>query len=153
MLSRMDPPRLSRLYLLSSSLSRGRRNSGYCAPKLDDPQASSNPHPNSEDYFKDVDDSPPQDPSLYKVDAASEAAQRPHEPPSGPWSRAGMRTEEYQTVSKEEPYDIPAPGAHGLKLRYGGRKRYYEEKEPETSKSDEGPDGSQRWGRMSEGRK
>jgi hypothetical protein len=47
-------------------------------------------------YSKDVDVTPPTDPTTHRVDAASEAVQRPHEPPSGEFSRAGTRTKDYE---------------------------------------------------------
>lgn len=104
----------------------------------------------AENYFVDRDDTPPPRDSIYKVDATSDAAESAYEPPSGPWSRAGAGTEEYRTVSKDEPYDVPNdPDA---KLRYGGKKTYAEEKGPETSKAEQGPEGTERWGRKPEGR-
>lgn len=104
----------------------------------------------AENYFVDRDETPPPDNSVYKVDAASDAAESAYEPPSGPWSRAGAGTAEYRTVSKDEPYEVPNdPHA---KLRYGGKERYAEDKGSETSKPEEGPEGSERWGRKPEGR-
>ncbi|KAH0840346.1 hypothetical protein J3R83DRAFT_1365 [Lanmaoa asiatica] len=103
-----------------------------------------------ENYFVDGDDTSPPNTSIYKVDAASDATQSAYEPPSGPWSRAGARTEEYRTVSKDEPYDVP--NAPDVKLRYGGMKRYTKDKDPETSENGEGPEGTGRWGRKPEGR-
>jgi hypothetical protein len=47
-------------------------------------------------YSKDVDVTPPPDPTTHRVDAASEAVQRPHEPPSGEYSRAGTKTKEFE---------------------------------------------------------
>ncbi|KAG8219081.1 hypothetical protein J3R82DRAFT_4841 [Butyriboletus roseoflavus] len=104
-----------------------------------------------ENYFVDDDDTPPPNDPIYKVDATSDAAQSAYESPSGPWSRAGAETEEYQTVSKDEPYDVP--GDPDVKPRYGGMKRYAEGK-PETSQAGEGPgpEGTERWGRKPEGR-
>lgn len=99
----------------------------------------------AENYFVDSDDSPPPNASIYKVDANSDAAESAYEPPSGPWSRAGAETKEYRTVSKDEPYDVP--NDTDAKLRYGGQKRYMEDKGPEMSKVGEGPEGTERWGR------
>lgn len=100
-----------------------------------------------ENYFVDGDDTPPPNNPIYKVDATSDAAQSAYEPPSG----AG--TEEYRTVSKDEPYDVPdVPNGPDVKLRYGGMKRYTEDKGPETSKAGEGPEGTERFGRKPEGR-
>jgi hypothetical protein len=104
----------------------------------------------AENYFVDGDDTPPPNTSIYKVDATSDAVQSAYEPPSGPWSRAGAGTEEYQTVSKDEPYDVP--NNPDVNLRYGGKKRYTEDKDPETSKAGEGSEGTERWGRKPEGR-
>lgn len=103
----------------------------------------------AENYFVDGDDTPPPNNPIYKVDATSDAAQSAYEPPSGPWSRAGAGSEEYRTVSKDEPYDVPSDP--DVKLRYGGKKTYMEDKGPETSKVGEGPEGKERWGRKPEG--
>lgn len=65
-------------------------------------------------YFKDVDENPPPDSTVHRVDAASDAVQRPYEPPSGKWSQAGTQTSEYQTINKG--YETP----EGKQLRYGG---------------------------------
>jgi len=96
----------------------------------------------------DRDETPPPDDSVYKVDAASDAAQSAYEPPSGPWNRAGAGTAEYRTISKDEPYDVPSDP--NVKLRYGGKRR--EDRGSETSKPGEGPEGSERGGRKPEGR-
>jgi len=105
---------------------------------------------NAESYFKDVDEMPPQDPTIHRVDAASEAVQRPYEPPSGQWSQAGVNTSEYEHVSKDEPYDAPNGLAKGKKLRYGGTERFEQDKGPETSRPGEGPEGDARGGRKPE---
>jgi len=76
----------------------------------------------AESYFKEVDSSPPSDASTYQVDSSSDKVQRPHTPPSGKFSQAGVGSEEYRTVDKQEPYDPPSDGEAGKKLRYGGRK-------------------------------
>ncbi|KAI9569249.1 hypothetical protein HD554DRAFT_1989001, partial [Boletus coccyginus] len=85
----------------------------------------------------------------YKVDATSDAVQSAYGPPSGPWS-AG--TEEYRTVSKDEPYDVL--NRTDVKPRYGGRNSYMEHEGLETSKAGEGPEctRAERWGRKPEGR-
>lgn len=62
------------------------------------------PH-SADHYFKDVDTSPPSDSTMHRVDAGVEGAQRPHDPPSGPWSRAGTQTDEYTNVDKG--YSLP----------------------------------------------
>ncbi|KAF8272154.1 hypothetical protein EI94DRAFT_1719125 [Lactarius quietus] len=63
----------------------------------------------AESYFKEVDDS-------------SDKVQRPHKPPSGKFSQAGVGSEEYRTVDKQVPYDPPSNGEASKKLRYGGKK-------------------------------
>ncbi|KAF9226965.1 hypothetical protein BS17DRAFT_776403 [Gyrodon lividus] len=148
-ITRNGPRRFPPLRRLSSS--RGIHTS-TALYKPRDPQTSEPTSHSAESYFKDVDETPPQDPSLYKVDAASEAAQRPYEPPSGQWSQAGMRTEEYRSVSKDDPYDIP--NTPETKLRYGGTKKYGEgeDKGLEASERGEGPEGTERFGRKPEGK-
>lgn len=94
-------------------------------------------------YFKDVDENPPPDSSIHRVDASSEAAQRPHEPPSGKWSQAGTQTSEYENVSREEPYDA-AGKEKGEKLSYGG----VEDSAGRTGGSNEGPNGKDAGGRQ-----
>ncbi|KAG1807307.1 uncharacterized protein BJ212DRAFT_1387599 [Suillus subaureus] len=96
--------------------------------------SSGTPKPHSaESYFKDADETAPQDPTIHCVDAASEAVQRPYQPPSGQWSQAGVRTSEYEYVSKDEPHDVPNEQANENKLRYDGTEKLY----PETSHSGE----------------
>ncbi|KAG5635299.1 hypothetical protein H0H81_011781 [Sphagnurus paluster] len=55
-------------------------------------------------YNKDVDPTPPIDSSIYRVDPSSENVQKPHEAPSGQWSRAGVRTSDY--LSKMESRNV-----------------------------------------------
>ncbi|KAG2339353.1 hypothetical protein BDR05DRAFT_968091 [Suillus weaverae] len=99
--------------------------------------SSGAPKPHSADsYFKDVDETAPQDPTIHRVDAASEAVQRPYEPPSGQWSQAGVRTSEFvEHVSKDEPYDVPNGQAKENKPSNGGTEKLG----PETSHPGEGP--------------
>ena len=97
-------------------------------------------------YFKDVDTNPPSDPTTHRVDAGSESAQRPYEPPSGQWSQAGIRTSEYQNVDKEKPYDTPGKDEKA-KTGYGGVKDS-REKAGRTGTSDEGPDAKDAGGRQ-----
>jgi len=73
-------------------------------------------------YNKDIDSTPPPDSTIHRVDPTSDSVQKPHEAPSGEWSRAGTRTSEYQSVNK-------APGEN---RRYGGK---------EMSKPGEGTEG------------
>jgi len=101
----------------------------------------------SESYNKDVDPTPPADSSIHRVDPSSENVQKPHEAPSGEWSRAGIRTDEYRHVSKDQPYSAPHQDR-----RYGGKQGWAAEKGPETSHSGQGPEGSESQGRKPEGR-
>ncbi|KAF8076996.1 hypothetical protein FPV67DRAFT_1473518, partial [Lyophyllum atratum] len=94
------------------------------------------PRHTTDSYNKDVDPSPPSDSKIHRVDPGSENVQKPHEAPSGEWSRAGTKTGEYSTVSKSQPY-----GAPGEDKRYGGKEMYPKEKGPETSKPEDGPTG------------
>jgi len=110
----------------------------------------------TESYSKEVDSSPPADTSTYLVDD-SDKVQRPHHPPSGAYSRAGVGTEEYRAVDKQAaPYDSPSDsrggtGAEaGKKLRYGGKGPL--EKGGKTGHSGEGPEGASATGRKPEGK-
>ena len=94
-------------------------------------------------YSKDVDHSPPSDAKVHRVDPDSDRVQKPYEAPSGQWSRAGVKTDEYRTVDEHHPY---APKG-GESARYGARKTLTEDKGAEMSKSDEGPDGKSSRGR------
>jgi len=106
---------------------------------------SSNKSHSADHYSKDVDTNPPSDPTMHRVDAGSENAQRPHEPPSGKWSQAGTQTNEYRTVDKEEPYDVPGKNK-GAKTGYGAVKDS-REKASRTGTSDDGPDAKDAGGR------
>ncbi|KAG0700966.1 hypothetical protein DFH29DRAFT_590488 [Suillus ampliporus] len=75
----------------------------------------------TDSYVKDVDETPPHDPKIHRVDATSEAAQHPYEPQR---SQAGDRTSEYEHVNKNELCDTPKGQVNGKKLRYGGTKRF-----------------------------
>ena len=109
-------------------------------------QDSSKGSHSADHYFKDVDTNPPSDPTLHRVDEASENALRPHdEPPSGPWSQAGTRTGEYQNVAKEEPYDVPG-NDRNAKTGYGGVKNS-KDKAGRVGAADEGPDAEAASGR------
>ncbi|CAA7263913.1 unnamed protein product [Cyclocybe aegerita] len=95
-------------------------------------------------YSKDVDDTPAEDKSVHRLDPNSDRVQKPHEPPSGQWSRAGVQTEEYRHVEgRNQPY-APEGGDRG---RYGAQKSWREDKGPETSGGDEGPDAKGSHGR------
>jgi len=106
----------------------------------------------AESYFKDVDYAPPPDSTVHRVDSSSEAVQRPHDPPSGEWSRAGTLTEEYRHVDRSEPYDLASGSASKGNLRYGGKERYAQDKGAETSSAAEGPANGSASGRKPEGR-
>ncbi|KAI9447874.1 hypothetical protein H4582DRAFT_34926 [Lactarius indigo] len=84
----------------------------------------------AESYFKEVDSSPPADASTYQVDGSSDKVQRPHEPPSGKFSQAGVGSEEYRTMDRQEPYEPPSNGEGSKKLQYGGRKLGAEKDQP-----------------------
>jgi hypothetical protein len=105
----------------------------------------------TESYVKEVDSSPPADSSTYQVDDASEAVQRPHKPPSGKYSQAGVGSEEYRTVDKHAPYDPPSQGEADKKLRYGGKSQG-SGKGRGTSRSSEGSGGASAAGRKPEGK-
>jgi hypothetical protein len=66
----------------------------------------------AESYFKDIDESPPPDPKIHRVDHDHVDVQRPHDHPSGQWSQAGTKTKEYQNVSK-----VYAGGSAGEQLK------------------------------------
>src|SRR6266403_1925327 len=121
-------------------------------PTYEPPRTSSKDH-SAESYFKEVDSSPPADSSTYQVDTSSDAVQRPHKPPSGKYSQAGVGSEEYRLVDKETPYNPPSQGDANKKLRYGGKDQLPSEKGRETSRSDESPKGASAAGRKPEGRK
>jgi len=112
----------------------------------------------ADNYFKDVDEVAPPDTKTHRVDAGAQVSQRPYEPPSGPWSRAGSQTEEYRTVDRKDTYDVPSEdasgkgSADGQKLRYGGRKRYFDEHADELSSPEDGPHGASKHGRQPEER-
>ncbi|KIK36052.1 hypothetical protein CY34DRAFT_811633 [Suillus luteus UH-Slu-Lm8-n1] len=105
------------------------------------------PH-NAESYFKDVDETAPSDPTIHRVDATSEAVQRPYEPPSGEWSQAGVRTREYEHVSGDKPYDVRDGDAEGSGLRYGGTEKLGAG--TGHSGGGEGPEGQSKGGRKPE---
>jgi hypothetical protein len=73
-----------------------------CLHQSPRPQPSAEPKSPESDshtadmYLKDVDVTPPEDPKIHRVDAASESAQKPHEAPSGKFSRAGTETKDYE---------------------------------------------------------
>ena len=54
-------------------------------------------HHTPDSYSKEVDHTPPSDAKVHRVDPDSDRVQKPHEAPSGEWSRAGVKTDEYRT--------------------------------------------------------
>ena len=86
-----------------------------------------------ETYTKNVDQSPPEG-TLHSVDPESESVQRPTDPLTGPWSRAGAQTEEYHHVDGQSAPYAPEDGDKG---RYGSRDSWLNDKGKETSKGDE----------------
>ncbi|KAF8956835.1 hypothetical protein BDZ97DRAFT_145570 [Flammula alnicola] len=73
----------------------------------------------ADSYSKEVDCTPPEDTTVYRIDPESDLVQKPYEPPSGEWSRAGVRTDEYRHVEgAKQPY-APQGGDKG---GYGARK-------------------------------
>ncbi|KAJ2921723.1 hypothetical protein H1R20_g15371, partial [Candolleomyces eurysporus] len=97
----------------------------------------------ADSYAKDdVDPTPPQDSTIFRVDnSGSETSQKPYEPATGQWSRAGARTSEYEHTRG----NYTTEGGPGL--RYGAKEEYNKEKGPETPKRDEGPENKSRGGR------
>ncbi|KAG6815960.1 hypothetical protein H0H87_009873 [Tephrocybe sp. NHM501043] len=134
----------SRLVQIRGALAVPLRRTIYASPTISNAAAK---HTSDSYNRDDIDPTPPNDTSVYRVDSTSEKVQKPHEAPSGEWSRAGVKTSEYQSASKTEPYAAP-----GQDLRYGGKESYVKDKGPETSKPDEGPNGKASGGRKPEGR-
>ncbi|KIO12276.1 hypothetical protein M404DRAFT_20099 [Pisolithus tinctorius Marx 270] len=149
------------------------------------PDTEPSPHPNAEDYCKDdVVTSPPSS-SVYAVDPSCENVQSAQDAPtSGQWSQASAHAgewsrspdsarmsrenqksrweDQYENVSRDEPYDVPTPsnetrslrdGSKGeeRKLRYGGQEARAKEKGHEVSPPQEGPSGTEKGGRKPEG--
>ncbi|KZT06461.1 uncharacterized protein LAESUDRAFT_700258 [Laetiporus sulphureus 93-53] len=99
----------------------------------------------TETYSKDVDNSPPSSKKTHQVDPSGTGAQvvRPNEPVTGEFSRAGPNTEEYETVDKRNPYDLPGK-EKDEKFRYGGTGALdaRSSKGDTVSKPGEGPEGA-----------
>jgi hypothetical protein len=95
--------------------------------------AQNSPAHTSDSYSKDVDASPPPDPTIHIVDSAQIPAevQRPHEPPAGQFSQTGAKAALNSVAGNE-------------KLQHGGRQ--------ETSHRGEGPEGKEQGGRRPEGK-
>ncbi|KAH9854899.1 hypothetical protein C2E23DRAFT_883451 [Lenzites betulinus] len=104
----------------------------------------------ADSYFKDVDQSPPSSSKTHQVDASATGSQvqRPTEPMTGQFSRAGPETKEYETVTRDEQYNTPPDEGpeKDQKLRYGNMPNNPED----VSKRDEGPEGASKGGRKAE---
>jgi len=75
----------------------------------------------ADSYFKDVDTAPSEAGGVHKVDSSNEALDQPDQSghTSGPYHKAGIGSDDYQSVSKNAPYN--EPGADRKEnLRYGG---------------------------------
>ncbi|PFH46660.1 hypothetical protein AMATHDRAFT_7548 [Amanita thiersii Skay4041] len=95
----------------------------------------------------DTDTSPPDDTHLFHVDPAADI-QTPTTPLSGEWSRAGVKTVEYEHVDKQnQPYALP-----GQNQRYGNVEAWAKDKGQETSHPGEGPEGKAAGGRKPQGK-
>ncbi|KAI0694391.1 hypothetical protein C8T65DRAFT_666829 [Cerioporus squamosus] len=112
----------------------------------------------AESYFKDVDDSAPSSQKTHQVDSSATGSdvQRPSEPLTGQWSRAGAQTKEYETASTRDTYDTkPSSGPEkDEKLHYGnypGTSASHSTDEAVSSPG-EGPEGANKGGRKPEGR-
>jgi hypothetical protein len=84
-------------------------------------------------YSKEVDYAPPKDEKIHRVDPESELVQKPHESPSGEWSRAGVKADEYRSGEENQPHASKA----GKSTHYSVRKTSTEYEEAETNKSNE----------------
>ncbi|TFK33482.1 hypothetical protein BDQ12DRAFT_409005 [Crucibulum laeve] len=114
-------------------------------PALSTPSKSNPPsHDHTTDtYAKDVDATPPPDSSVHRVDPDSENVQKPHEPPSGEWSRAGTRTKYESTGGKKNPYGTKGGGEEARPELQSGKPN-------ETSHPGDGPEGKEVGGRKAE---
>ena len=97
------------------------------------------PAHNADSYSKEVDFTPPSDPTIHIVDAAQAEVQRPHEPPAGEFSQTGAKAGHQQPGGKQ-------------RLDYGGREEWASRKGGETSHPGEGPEGKEMGGRKPEGK-
>lgn len=91
----------------------------------------------SDTYSKDIDTTPVEDTSVFRVDPSSELVQKPHEPPSGAWSRVGVSAQYQSVQGKMEGVPYEPKGGSGA--RYGSRMSWAEDKGRETSGPEEGP--------------
>lgn len=84
----------------------------------------------TDSYTKDVDSTPPHDSAVHRVDPDSDRVQKPYEPPSGEWSRAGVETEEYRHAKGAKKPHAPKGGDKG---RPKSRQNWAEGKGSQTS--------------------
>ncbi|TFL07109.1 hypothetical protein BDV98DRAFT_599441 [Pterulicium gracile] len=96
----------------------------------------------SETYNKDADTTPPPDSKIFRVDASSDAAHKPHEP------APTERTAPTETSSKEVPYTPKGEHGESQDKRYGATGSY----EPSDSHQGGGPESSNAGGRKPEKR-
>jgi len=75
------------------------------------------PH-TADTYSKDYDSTPPADAKIHRVDPNSENVQKPHEKPSGKWSEAGVKRDEYESKSKTEPFNGNPGEGYGVTEGY-----------------------------------
>ncbi|CAL1699903.1 unnamed protein product [Somion occarium] len=115
------------------------------------------PKHTAESYFKDVDQALPSSSKTHQVDSSATGAKVQHaqEPLTGGFSRSGVGSQEYETMDRKHPYDVPpssGPDAE-QKLRYGGEPNLNsKENQNRNSHSDEGPEGASKAGRKPERR-
>ncbi|KIM37754.1 hypothetical protein M413DRAFT_448270 [Hebeloma cylindrosporum] len=94
----------------------------------------------TDSYSKDVDSTPAPDPAVHRIDPDSDRVQKPYEPPSGEWSRAGDETDEYRHVEGvKEPY-APKGEHKGYKELSRSRQNWAQGKGRQTSGKEESPD-------------
>ncbi|KAI0355446.1 hypothetical protein OH77DRAFT_1436956 [Trametes cingulata] len=135
-----------------SSGSQQQRSFSTSARRLDEGKHT------AESYFKDVDDSPPSSSKVHQVDSSGTGGQvqRPHEPMTGQYSRAGAGTKEYETVTHDGQYDVPPDQGpeKDEKLRYGNIPGLdgSQSTDKGVSSPGEGPEGASKGGRKPEGR-
>ncbi|KAI0677692.1 hypothetical protein C8Q78DRAFT_959793 [Trametes maxima] len=147
-----DPKLPSHQFDNKPSNSQHKRAFSTSARRLEEPKHT------AESYFKDVDDSPPASTKTHQVDGSGTGSQvqRPNEPMTGEFSRAGPDTKEYQTVSHDGQYDLPPDEGpeKDQKMRYGNVPQMdsSESTQGGVSKPGEGPEGAAKGGRKPEGR-
>jgi len=107
------------------------------APSMNPITIASRGKHTTDSYTKEVDSTPAPDKTVHRVDPDSDRVQKPYEPPSGEWSRAGVETEEYRLAKgAKQPY-APKGGDKG---RPKSRQNWAEGKGSQTSGKAESPD-------------